>query len=75
MCGSMFFAGGGTRPGTVIGSSDEQAAWPTTPPWGPADIAATVYQALGIDHETRIPDQFGRPLPVLDHGRVIDGVF
>jgi len=75
MCGSIFFAGGGTRPGTVIGASDDQATWPTTPPWGPADIAATVYQALGIDHETRIPDQFGRPLPVLDHGRVIEGVF
>jgi hypothetical protein len=75
MCGSMFFAGGGVKRGTVIGGSDEQAAWPTSTPWGPADIAATVYQALGIDAETRIPDQFGRPLPVLDHGRVIEGVF
>lgn len=75
MCGSMFFAGGGTQRGCVIGGSDEQAAWPTSSPWGPADIAATVYHALGIDPETRIPDQFGRPLPVLDHGTVIEGVF
>lgn len=75
MCGSVFFAGGGTQRGTVIGASDEQAAWPVSPPWGPADIAATIYEALGISPETRIPDQFGRPLPVLDHGRVIDGVF
>ena len=75
MCGSIFFAGGGTKRGTVIGASDEQAAWPVSPPWGPADIAATVYEALGISAETRIPDQFGRPLPVLDHGTVIDGVF
>lgn len=75
MCGSIFFAGGGTQRGTVIGASDEQAAWPTSTPWGPADIAATVYTALGIAPETRIPDQFGRPLPVLDHGTVIEGVF
>ena len=73
-CGSVFFAGGGANRGTVIGASDEQAAWPVSQPWGPADIAATVYHALGINPDTRIPDQFGRPLPVLDHGRVIEGV-
>jgi uncharacterized protein (DUF1501 family) len=75
MCGSIFFAGGGTRSGEVIGASDDQAAWPTTQPWGPADIAATVYEALGISPETRIPDQFGRPLAILDHGQTIAGVF
>ncbi len=75
MCGSIFFAGGGTRAGEVIGASDDQAAWPTTQPWGPADIAATVYEALGISPETRIPDQFGRPLAILDHGQTIAGVF
>lgn len=56
MCGSIFFAGGGTQAGQVIGASDAQAAWPTTVPWGPADIAATVYEALGIPTETRLPD-------------------
>ncbi|MFN7682426.1 MAG: DUF1501 domain-containing protein, partial [Planctomyces sp.] len=44
-CGSVFFAGGGANRGTVIGASDEQAAWPVSQPWGPADIAATVYHA------------------------------
>lgn len=75
MCGSIFFAGGGTNAGHVIGASDEQAAWPTTQPWGPADIAATIYEALGIPQDLRLPDQFGRPLPVLDHGQTIAGVF
>lgn len=75
MCGSLFFAGGGTQAGTVIGASDEQAAWPTTTPWGPADVAATVYDALGISMETRLADQFGRPHPLLDHGQIITGVF
>ncbi|MFN9718399.1 MAG: DUF1501 domain-containing protein [Planctomycetota bacterium] len=75
LCGSIFFAGGGTRAGEVIGASDEQAASPITQPWGPADIAATVYEALGISSDTRIPDPFGRPMAILDHGRTISGVF
>ncbi len=75
MCGSIFFAGGGTKAGHVIGGSDEQGAWPTSQPWGPADIAATVYEALGIPHDLRLPDQFGRPLPILEHGQTITGVF
>jgi len=75
MCGSIFFAGGGTKAGEVIGASDDQAAWPITQPWGPADVAATIYEALGISPDLRLPDQFGRPLPVLDHGQTIAGVF
>lgn len=74
MCGSVFFAGGGSQRGCVIGASDEQAAWPISTPWGPADIAATIYTALGIDPDSRIADQFNRPVPVLDHGRTIEGV-
>ena len=31
-CGSVFFAGGGANRGTVIGASDEQAAWPVSQP-------------------------------------------
>ncbi|MEW4530867.1 DUF1501 domain-containing protein [Maioricimonas sp. JC845] len=74
MCGSMFFAGGGVQAGQVIGETDAQAAWPLTPPHGPADIAATIYYALGINPETRIRDRENRPHPVLDHGRLIPGV-
>lgn len=73
-CGSIFFAGGGAKGGQVIGGSDEQGAWPTSAPCSPADIAATIYQALGISPDTRIPDQLGRPHPLLDHGQAIAGV-
>src|SRR5262249_10571964 len=65
-CGSIFFTGAGVRTGQVIGASDAQAAYPTTQPWGPADIAATIYEAIGIDAETRLPDLQNRPHPVLD---------
>jgi hypothetical protein len=74
MCGSLFFVGGGVRGGQVIGQSDKEGAWPITPPYGPADVAATIYAALGIDIHQRILDHQNRPHPVLDHGAEIPGV-
>lgn len=73
-CGSMFFTGAGVRRGQVIGASDEQAAYPTTQPYSPADIAATIYTALGLDPDARIPDRENRPHPLLDHGAPIPGI-
>jgi hypothetical protein len=67
-CGSMFFAGAGVQKGKVVGESDAHAAYPMTQPYGPADIAATIYTALGIDPEHRVYDITNRPVPVLDHG-------
>ncbi|MSQ92975.1 MAG: DUF1501 domain-containing protein [Gemmataceae bacterium] len=73
--GSLFFAGGGVRGGQVIGATDRQAAAPVTPPWGPGDVAASIYHALGIDPEATLYDHQRRPNPVLPAGRVIAGVF
>ncbi len=72
--GSIFFAGGGTQGGQVIGATDAQAAFTTTAGYSPADVAATIYQALGIDLETRLRDRENRPHTLLDHGRPIPGV-
>jgi hypothetical protein len=75
MCGSMFFAGAGVKTGQVIGGSDKQGAYPTSTPFSPADISATIYHALGIPLDTRVPDMQNRPHSVLEHGDVIPGVF
>jgi hypothetical protein len=72
--GSIFFAGGGTRGGQVIGSTDRHGAFPTGPPHGPGDVAATIYRAIGIDPNTLLYDRQNRPLPVLPHGEPIAGV-
>jgi hypothetical protein len=72
--GSIFFAGGGTRGGQVIGATDRHAAFPTGPGYSPADAAATLYRAIGIDPETLLHDREGRPLPVLPQGEPIPGV-
>ncbi len=73
-CGSIFFAGAGIRAGQVVGRSDKQAAYPTTRPYGPADIAATIYHVLGIDIDTRIRDRENKPVAVLEHGSPIGSV-
>ncbi len=73
--GSIFFAGGGVRGGQVIGGTDKQGAYPTSPPHGPGDIAASIYRAIGIDPRTMLHDRQGRPLPVLPEGEVIPGLF
>ncbi|HEY5313056.1 MAG TPA: DUF1501 domain-containing protein [Pirellulales bacterium] len=71
---SMFFAGGGSTRGQVIGATDRQGAYPTSPGYSPADIIATIYRAIGIDPSTRLYDRQRRPLFVLPHGDQIPGV-
>lgn len=73
-CGSLFFAGGGTQGGQVIGATDTHAAFPTTRGFTPSDVAATIYRALGIDYEQRIYDAQRRPHFILPDGDPIPGV-
>ncbi len=60
-CYTALFAGGGLPGGTVLGSSDRDAAYPASMPVSPADIAATIYKLLGVDHEMLIYDNLQRP--------------
>jgi uncharacterized protein (DUF1501 family) len=72
-CYSVVLAGGGIRPGQVFGSSDRSAAYPSTNPVGPADVAATLYHGLGIDPRAHVTDQQGRPF-VVSTGKPIHAV-
>lgn len=74
-CGSLFFTGGGVKTGQVIGGSDKHAAYPTTKSYTPADVAATIYSAVGLDSSRHLlRDIQDRPWPLLSEGRPIDGV-
>jgi hypothetical protein len=68
-------AGAGVRGGTILGQSDKDAAYAITPPYKPEDLAATIYQALGIDPELRLPDSQGRPVGLMDDGQAIAELF
>ncbi len=62
-------AGAGVQGGTVFGESDADGAYPATDPIGPERLAATIYHALGIDPEVRLPDQQGRPVSIIEDPR------
>jgi len=62
---SVFFAGGGIQGGTVVGSSDELGAYPASSPYKPENMAATMYDALGIPANAMWHDEFQRPLVTL----------
>ncbi len=75
-CWTGLFAGGPIRGGRVVGVSDAQASEPVDRPISPAEVAATVYQGLGIDLYTRLPGPDGRGLTVVDEGvRPINELF
>ena len=67
---SVVLAGGGIQGGQVYGSSDASGAFPRTQPCGPADVHATIFQALGISPQAQIHDMLGRPFPV-SNGEVL----
>ncbi len=70
---TVFFAGGGVRGGTVIGSTDKMGAYPAANPQKPENMAATIYQALGIPRTLAWHDSSNRPHFVY-HGDPIPGL-
>lgn len=56
---SMVLAGGGIKGGTVVGGSDARGMEPASDPVRPEDIAATIYQCLGIDYSQSIASPEG----------------
>ena len=64
-------AGAGVRGGMAYGTTDKDAAYALDHPTSPEDLAATVFDRLGIDPQLRIHDAQGRPVPLVDGGQVI----
>lgn len=58
---SIVLAGAGVGRGTVLGASDRLGAEPLTKRYGPWDVAATMFSALGIDHAAHYTDILNRP--------------
>ena len=74
MAQSILFAGGGTKPGQVIGATDKQAAYPTRDPVTINDLLHTLYTLMGIDSAKEYPDPLGRPVPIVGAGQLIPGL-
>jgi hypothetical protein len=73
--GSLLFAGAGVGRGRVVGATDKQGAYVTRRPVGPADVACTVYESLGIDPSKQLRTPDGRPVEILDQGETVQELF
>lgn len=71
---SIAMAGAGVAGGTVVGASDRRGAYPTTEPYGPWDVMATMFSALGIDPHQEYRDHLNRPFRACE-GRVMSAVY
>jgi hypothetical protein len=56
-----FFAGGGIRPGQVIGRTDPTGGHPDSEAFTPADMAATIFHLLGVGPNEEFLDPENRP--------------
>ncbi len=70
---TLFFAGGGVQGGTVIGSSDKIGGYPTDSPQKPENMAATIYDCLGIPPTAAWKDEVDRPHHIY-HAKPIEGL-
>jgi hypothetical protein len=72
---SLLFAGAGVRGGQIIGQTDKQGAYVTRRPIAPADVACTVFEALGIDPHRSLVAPDGRPIEILDKGETVKELY
>jgi uncharacterized protein (DUF1501 family) len=65
---TMLIGGGPIKGGRVVGESDELGYVPKTRPVTPGEVAATIYQGLGLDPHHELPGPQNRPLPLVEYG-------
>ena len=65
---STTISGGGIPGGKCFGRSDKEAAYAIDRTVSPEDLAATVYHAMGIDHEMRLINSENRPASIVENG-------
>ena len=70
---SCVLAGGGLQTGQAVGVTDELGKKILETPVPVPDFHATVYAAMGIDPNKELYDG-ERPVPITDHGKVIQGL-
>jgi uncharacterized protein (DUF1501 family) len=72
---TMWMAGGGIKPGTTYGATDDLGFHIADNPVHVHDLQATILQLLGFDHEKLTFHHAGRDFRLTDvHGKVIKGI-
>jgi hypothetical protein len=71
---SILFTGGGVKVGQVIGATDKKASAPVGDPVSVEDVLCTVFGQMGVDTTKVYHTPLGRPVPIVDGGKVIRGL-
>ena len=71
---SIVLAGAGVGRGNLLGRSDKNGAYPASEKFGPWDVAATIFSALGIDPAGHYVDPFGQPRAI-SIGKPMTGLY
>ncbi|MSR57017.1 MAG: DUF1501 domain-containing protein [Planctomycetaceae bacterium] len=74
-CYGLMMVGGGIKEGFVYGASDKTGALPADKPVLPAEIIATIYEALGIPHTLEVHDPLNRPYVLVPWGDPLAEMF
>jgi uncharacterized protein (DUF1501 family) len=69
--GVACMGGGGVKRGEIVGATNQLGEFVTDSPATPQDLAATIYQALGIPLHTWYHTQDGRPIELVPEGKPI----
>jgi hypothetical protein len=68
---SVVLAGGGIRRGYAHGTTDVQGMAPASDPCLPDDVAATIFQQMGLNHHQELMTPTGRPVQLFREGNPI----
>jgi uncharacterized protein (DUF1501 family) len=71
---SAVFAGAGIQGGRILGATDKTATEVTDNPVDPEDLLFTLYTILGIDPAKEYHTSIGRPVRVVNGGKMIPGL-
>eukprot|EP00456_Euglypha_rotunda_P027712 TRINITY_DN220_c0_g1_i6.p1 TRINITY_DN220_c0_g1~~TRINITY_DN220_c0_g1_i6.p1 ORF type:complete len:433 (+),score=106.31 TRINITY_DN220_c0_g1_i6:677-1975(+) len=71
----MLMAGGGVKPGQVLGASDDKAMGPVGDGYKPDHVAASFFHNLGIDPHKEYQTNIGRPVMIVRDGEIIPELF
>jgi len=72
---NMALAGGGVKGGQVIGKTNASGDSVTDSPVNVNDMLRTVVSGLGIDADKENMSNIGRPIKIVDGGRLVPGIF
>lgn len=72
---SVLMAGAGIPRGQVVGATDPRGYYAADNVYRPEDFAASLYTKMGIDPKRVLVTATGRPVPLVNQGRLIKELF